>query len=198
MSRKMLDDEAKKSSLNVRVLPDLKAKLEAAASEAGRSLTLEAEERLDRSFDPVSATLLGLIEGDTKSSRVIRAIAQIFYAVSFEDAGAPAYIAREGLSSAFETILAEAFPDPAGLMSEIFNAPDEAAKERARKKFASLAEAVLAAHRAKRPGGDKGAVLSMVQRAQVLGLLPAEPDEAIAALQSARKAVKSKKMENAE
>jgi hypothetical protein len=198
MSRKLADDEAKKSSLNVRVLPDLRAKLEAAASDAGRSLTQEAEDRLERSFDPVTSTLLGLTKGDTKPSRVIRALANVFYAVSFEESGAPAYIAREGLGAAFAVILADVFPDPGGLMSDIFNTPDEGAKERARKNFSALAEAILAAHRAKRYGENQNATLDLVQRAQVLGFLPADYDEAITALQAAQKTAKSKKMETAD
>ena len=82
-------------------------------------------------------------------------------------------------------------------MSDIFNVPDEGAKERARKNFADLAVTILAAHRAKRPGGDQGALLSLVQRAQVLGLLPTEPDEVIAALQNLKKAPTAKEKANA-
>lgn len=198
MSRKLSDDEGKKAPLGMRTTHALRAKMETAAAASGRSLAQEAEFRLERSFDPATEAVLSLIEGDSKSSRVIRAISQVFYAVSFEGSGVPAYIARAGLTAAFERILADTFNDPGGLMSDIFSSPDEAAQQRARDKFLSLADTILAAHRAQRVGPDAGEALSLVQQAQVLGLLPAEYDEAISVLQAAKKASSNKKFETAE
>lgn len=51
MAIKAADRIGKLHPLNVRTTKDLRQKLEAAASQSGRSLTAELEYRLERSFD---------------------------------------------------------------------------------------------------------------------------------------------------
>lgn len=197
MSRKLTDEDARKSSVNVRVLPDLRAKLEAAAEASGRSLTQEAEARLLQTFDPYYAALVDVISANRKSGRVLRALANVFSVISFEESGLPTYISRVALASAFSAIIEDAFPKPAGLMADLFEGEDEQAKAKAEERFRQIAENILEAHRAARSGGeDVSPGLTLLQRALVLGLIPSDGQEASQVLEGAAKLAKEKNLAN--
>lgn len=86
MTRKMSDAEAKRTPLNLRTTAELRARLDAAASENGRSITQEVERRLERSFDRPKDSLPGIFSDEVRSylrstpaaARFVEAIADTF------------------------------------------------------------------------------------------------------------------------
>ena len=194
MSRRSDDDEGKKAPLGMRTTPALRAKMEAAATKAGRSLAQEAEFRLERAFDPIAERLCEISVGNTKSSQIIRALAAVFAAVSFEEEGFPTYLSRAALLSAFHVILEEHFRKPGGMMTDLFVSEDVKLREKVEKRFAALAEQIVTAQRVALYGeGEATPGLTMLQTAQVLGLLPSDSREAAKALEGAAQAAKAKK-----
>ncbi|WP_147764680.1 hypothetical protein [Methylobacterium sp. WL12] len=172
--------------------------MEAAATKAGRSLAQEAEFRLERAFDPIAERLCEISVSNNKSSQIIRALAAVFGAVSFEEEGFPTYLSRAALLSAFQVILEEHFRKPGGLMADLFVSEDPQLRAKVEKRFAMLAEQIVTAQRVALYGeGEADPGLTMLQTAQVLGLIPSDGREAAKTLDGAARAVKQKKIVSA-
>lgn len=194
MSRRVEGDEGKKAALNMRVTNDLRARLEAAAEASGRSLAQEAEFRLESLFDPVNERLLNISTHQAKSSLVVRALVSVFASVDFDKDGVPSYLSRAGLAAAFNVILEEHFPQPGGLLADLFSPEDKAAKAKVEERMAKIAEGIVAGQRAALYGDPPpNPGLSLLQTAMVLGLIPSDHDEAAKSLAAAAEAAKPKR-----
>lgn len=192
MSRRLGADEGKKYPLNMRTTQELRSSLEAAAAASGRSLTQEAESRLEQTFDPVNVALNDILSPKKQSGRVLRALASLFDAVSFEG-GAPS-VAQAGLIAAFAVIVKENFPRSAGIMADVWDNTEPATLKKAEANFTQLAEAIIQAHRvAHHKQTDTESGQSLLRSAQLLGLLPSENAEVLKILEGATKAAKAQK-----
>ncbi|MDP4006517.1 hypothetical protein [Methylobacterium sp. NEAU K] len=87
MTRKMSDTEAKRSPLNLRTTAELRARLDAAATAGGRSITQEVERRLEQSFDEraqaLGDPLPGIFSDEVRRAlRASQGLAQIIETVA--------------------------------------------------------------------------------------------------------------------
>lgn len=199
MARRVEGDEGKKSVLNTRITDDLRSRLEAAAAASGRSMAQEIELRLESLFDPVNEQLLNISTHQTKSSLVIRALVSVFASVDFDKDGVPSYLSRAGLAAAFKVILEEHFPQPAGLLADLFSPEDKAAKAKVEERMSKIAEGIVSGQRVALYGDTPANPgLSLLQTAMVLGLIPSDHDEASRSLTAAAEAAKPKRSQKAE
>jgi hypothetical protein len=134
----------------VRISPELLGKLKNSANSAGRALEEDVEARLNATFSQIGEWVFAFEGDNTKAGRVLRAMAGVFAAVSFE-ADQSAYLARAGLLAAFRVILESHFLRPGGLLADIFDPEDPALQKKVEDRLAHLAQQIVEAQRVAAP-----------------------------------------------
>lgn len=140
MSRKLPKDQ-RTHTIAFRTGDTLRDRIVEAARRSGRSVAQEVEHRIGLGMMTETAG-----PGETRALQVLRALHAVMQAVQVDQPGIPAWVIREGLTTALKPILREFWPDAGGPLADVVNQCDPKALEKARAYGTKLAAEIVARH----------------------------------------------------